>query len=325
MRRREFIVLLGGVAVAWPLAARAQQPAMPVVGFLRSASLTDATHMVSAFRNGLKETGFVEGQNVAIQYRSAENHFDRLPGLAAELIRLPVTVIVGNTPAAVAAKAATTAVPIVFATGSDPVVDGLVASLNRPGGNVTGVTFLSGALAAKRLELLRQVVPNATTIAVLVSANTAEGEEERRDVQTAAQAIGQQLIIVDARTDDDIEAAFATFVRDGAGGLLGGSGAFLNSRRERVVALAASHALPAMFALREFVDAGGLMSYGTSITDAYRQVGNYTGRIIKGEKPADLPVLQSTKFELVINSRTAKTLRLDLPDRLIALADEVIE
>jgi putative ABC transport system substrate-binding protein len=225
-----------------------------------------------------------------------------------------VTVIVGNTPAAQAAKVATTAVPIVFATGSDPVVDGLVASLNRPGGNVTGVTFLSGAFAAKRLELLRQVVPNATTIAVLVSANTAEGEEERRDVQGAAQAIGQQLIIVDARTDDDIEAAFATFVRRGAGGLLGGSGAFLNSRRERVVALAASHALPAMFALREFVDAGGLMSYGTSITDAYRQVGSYTGRIIKGEKPADLPVLQSTKFELVINSRTAKTLRLALPD-----------
>jgi putative tryptophan/tyrosine transport system substrate-binding protein len=327
MRRRELIILLGGAA-AWPLAARAQQgeqAGMPVVGFLRSASLTDATHMVSAFRNGLKETGFVEGQNVAIQYRSAENHFDRLPGLAAELIRLPVTVIVGNTPAAQAAKMATTAVPIVFATGSDPVVDGLVASLNRPGGNVTGVTFLSGALAAKRLELLRQVVPNATIIAVLVSANTAEGEEERRDVQGAAQAIGQQLIIVDARTDDDIEAAFATFVRHGAGGLLCGSGAFLNSRRERVVALAASHALPAMFALREFVDAGGLMSYGTSITDAYRQVGNYTGRIIKGEKPADLPVLQSTKFELVINSRTAKTLRLDLPDRLIALTDEVIE
>jgi putative ABC transport system substrate-binding protein len=262
MNRREFITLVGGVASAWPLAARAQQPAMPVVGFLRSASLIDATHMVSAFRNGLKETGFVEGQNVAIQYRSAENHFDRLPGLAAELIRLPVTVIVGNTPAALAAKAATTAVPIVFATGSDPVVDGLVASLNRPGGNVTGVTFLSGALAAKRLELLRQVVPNATTVAVLVSANTAEGEEERRDVQSAAQATGQQLIIVGARTDDEIEAAFATFVQHRAGGLLGGSGAFLNSRRERIVALAASHALPAMFALREFVDVGGLMSYG---------------------------------------------------------------
>ena len=325
MKRREFITLLSGAAAAWPLAARAQQPAMPVIGFLRSASLIDATHLVAAFRRGLKETGFVEGQNVAIEYRSADDHLDRLPALVADLIRRPVAVIVGNIAAALAAKAATTAVPIVFVTGTDPVRDGLVASLNRPGGNVTGVSFLTGELGTKRLELLRQVAPRATTIAVLVNPNIPETVAERREVEVAAQAIGQQLIVLDVESVRDVEAAFATFVERGAGALLIGTGPFMNSHRERLAALAVHYRLPAIFSLREFPAAGGLMSYGTSITDGYRQAGNYVGRILKGEKPADLPAVQSTKFELVINLKTAKALGLEIPDKLLALADEVIE
>jgi putative ABC transport system substrate-binding protein len=326
MRRRELIALLGGVA-AWPLGsvARAQQPAMPVIGFLRSTTLADVPHWVSAFRQGLKEAGFVEGQNVAIEYRSADNQPDRLLALVTDLFRQPVAVIVGNTDSALAAKAATTTVPIVFATGSDPVRDGLVASLNRPGGNVTGVSFFSGVLGAKRLELLRQVVPRATIMAMLVSPNTPVTEAERRDVQAAAQAIGQQLVIFDVSSERDIETAFATFVQHGAGALLVGTGGFLNSERERIVALADRYALPASHSQREGVVAGGLMSYGTSITDAYRQVGIYVARILKGERPADLPVIQSPKFEFVLNLRAAKTLGLDVPDKLLALADEVIE
>jgi putative ABC transport system substrate-binding protein len=303
----------------------AQQPAMPVVGFLRSTSPADSTHFVTAFRQGLKEAGFVEGQNVAIEYRWAEGQNDRLPALVAELIRRPVDVIVGNTPAAHAAKAATTTVPIVFVTGSDPVRDGLVASLNRPGSNVTGVVFFGSVLGAKRLELLRQLVPKATIIAVLVNPNTPVTEAERSEVQAAAQTIGQQLLILDVSSDRDIETAFGTFVQRGAGALLVGGGPFLFSLRERLIAPAARHGLPAIYPLREFAGAGGLMSYGSSQSDAYRQVGIYAGRILKGEKPDDLPVMRSTKFEFVINLKTAKALGLEIPDKLLALADEVIE
>ena len=325
MRRREFITLLGSAAATWPLAARGQQPAMPVIGFLRSTSLADATGLVTAFRQGLKEAGFVEGQNVAIEFRSAEDHVDRLPALVADLLRRPVTVIVGNNNSAIVAKAATATIPIVFATGTDPVQEGLVASLNRPGGNVTGVSFLSGLLGAKRLELLRQLVPKATTIGVLVNPNLPDTEPERRDVQAAALALGLQLIILDVSSDRDIETTFATFVQRGASALYVGTGAFLFSNRERIVALAARHSLPAGYNDRDSVVAGGLMSYATSIPDAYRQAGIYTGRILKSEKPADLPVMQATKFEFVINLKTAKALGLTVPPALVARADEVIE
>jgi putative ABC transport system substrate-binding protein len=325
MKRREFIALLGGAAATWPVVARAQQPVMPVIGFLRSTSLANATHLVTAFRQGLKEAAFVEGQNVAIEFRSAEDDPDRLPALVADLISRRVAVIVGNNNAALAAKSATTTVPIVFTTGGDPVTLGLVTGLNRPGGNVTGVSFFGGVLGAKRLDLLRQLVPRATTIAMLVNPNSPDTEAERRDVQAAALAIGQQLIILDASSDRDLETAFATFVQHGAGALLAGTGAFLFSNRERLVALAVRHALPASYSQREAVVAGGLMSYAASITDAYRQAGIYAGRILKGEKPAALPVMRSTKFEFVINLKTAKTLGLEIHPQLLATVDEVIE
>jgi len=298
---------------------------MPVIGFLRSVSLADVADLVTAFRQGLKEGGYVEGQNVAIEFRSAEGHLDRLPALVADLIGRPVAVIVGNLNAALAAKAATTTIPIIFGTGSDPVRDGLVASINRPGGNITGVMFLVTELGSKRLDLLRQLVPKATLIAMLVNPGSVDTEAERRDVQAAAQRLGQQLIILDASSDRDIETSFATFVQRGAGALIVGAGAFLFSNRERLVALAARYALPAIYADPEDAVAGALMSYGPSIVDAYRQIGIYAGRILNGEKPADLPVLQSTKFDLVINLRTAKALGLAVPQALLVAADEVIE
>ena len=325
LRRREFITLLGGAAVVWPLAVRAQQAPLPVIGFLRSTSLAVSTPMVTGFRQGLTAAGFTEGQNVAIEYRYADNQPDRLPGLVAELIRLPVAVIVANIIAALAAKAATATVPIVFATGSDPVVDGLVPSLNRPGGNVTGVSFVSGLLGAKRLEMLRQLVPTAATIAMLVGLDTLEARVERRDVELAAQAFGQQLIIAPVSSGGELDGAFTSIVERGAKALVVGAGAFLTSNRAQIVALAARHAIPAIYGLREFVEAGGLMSYGASVVEAYRQVGIYAGRVLKGEKPADLPVVQSSKFELIINLKAARALGLSMPPTLLATADEVIE
>jgi putative ABC transport system substrate-binding protein len=317
--------MIGGGAVAWPLAARAQQLAMPVIGFLRSTPLNTSMPLLAAFRQGLKESGFNEGQNVAVEFRSADNQIDRLPGLVDELVRRPVNVIVANVLAALVAKNATTTVPILFVTGSDPVKDGLVASLNRPGGNVTGVSFVSGALATKRLEILRQLTSNATTIAMLVQLDADESVLEQRQVQAAARATGQQLIVFDVNSAADIENAFATMAARGVGALYVGTGPFTMSHREPLTALAARNAIPAMYPLREFVAVGGLMSYGASITDAYRQVGIYAARILKGERPADLPVIQAAKFDFVLNLKAAKALGLTVPERVHALTDEVVE
>ena len=317
MNRRAFISLFG--AAAWPLAARAQQSAMPVVGFLPSS-----LDFMTAFRQGLKEAGFVEGQHVAIGYRSAEDQ-SRVPLLVADLLRRQVALIVGNTPAALAAKAATTTVPIVFATGGDPVRDGLVANRNRPGGNVTGVSFISHELAAKQLGLLRELRPGAARIAVLVDPKWPLTEPFVSEVRAAASAMGQEIEVLYVSSDREIESAFTTLIQRGAGVLHVGVGAFLASQREQIAALAARHRIPAIYVLREWVAAGGLMSYGTSVNDAYRLAGIYAGRILQGEKPGDLPVLLPTKFELVINLKTAKTLGLEIPDKLLALADEVIE
>ena len=322
--RREFITLVGGAAVAWPLPMRAQ-PALPVVEFLRSTTLKPFENLGAAFQQGLKEAGFVEGQNVAIEYRYAENQLDRLPGLVADLLRRSVAVIVGDTLAAFPVKAATSTVPIVFATGGDPVRSGLVDSLSRPGGNVTGVVFFGAVLGAKRLELLRQLVPRAATIGMLVDPNSPSTEAERKDVQAAAEAIRQQLVILEVSNEGEIETAVGTLAQRGVGALLVGAGTFLASNRERIAALAAHHRLPAIYPQREAALLGGLMSYGPSTSDAYRQAGLYAGRILKGEKPADLPVIRSTKFEFVINLKVAKELGLEIPATLLALADEVIE
>jgi putative ABC transport system substrate-binding protein len=325
IRRREFIFTLGGAAAAWPLAARAQQPAVPVIGFLRDASLANFTHVVVAFRQGLKEAGFIQSQNVAIEYRSAEDQADRLPVLVADLLRQQVALIVGNTASALAAKSVTAAVPIVFVTAGDPVMQGFVASLNRPGGNITGVSTLSSALESKRLGLLRELVPQAAIIAVLLNPANPDADRQRGDILAAAAAIGQDLRILSASNESAIETAFAALVQQRADALLISNDVFLTNRREQIVALAARHAVPTIYSLRSFAESGGLMSYGTSITDAYRLAGVYAGRILKGEKPANLPVQQSTKFDFVINLRTARALGLEIPGKLLALADEVIE
>ena len=326
IRRRDFITLLGGAA-AWPLAARAQQPAMPVIGFLHSSSPTWHTHELTALRLGLKESGYIESQNVAIEYRWAENEYDRLPELAADLVRRRVAVLVvaGGAPPAVAAKAATSTIPIVLVFGSDPVRLGLVASLSRPGGNITGVTFLTTELMAKRLDLLRELAPQATTVAYLADTRFVTGQEMLRDMLAAASTLGRKVAVVEARSDRDFESAFATFVERQAGALVVGASALFDSNRDRLVALAAHHKMPAIYQAREYAQDGGLMSYGASYRDAFRLGGRYVGQILKGVKPADLPVEQSSRFELVINMKTAKALGLDVPPTLLIRADELIE
>jgi putative ABC transport system substrate-binding protein len=325
MKRREFILALGGAA-AWPLGARAQQPAMPAIGFLGGSSLTERRPLLAAFRQALTEAGFVEGQNVAIEYRWAEGQYDHLPALAAELVRRHVALVVaGDGPSALAAKAATTTIPIVFSTGIDPVQVGLVTSLNRPGGNLTGVNMVAGPLPAKQLGLLHDLVPAAGTIAVLINPNNANAERDAATVQDAARGIGVQILVTRAVVETDFENVFAILARERAGALLINSDVFFTSRRDQIVALAARQALPLMSAWREFPVAGGLISYGPSLSAAYRQIGLYTGKILKGAKPADLPVVQPTAFELVINLKTAKMLGLNVPLHLQQLADEVIE
>jgi putative tryptophan/tyrosine transport system substrate-binding protein len=325
MRRREFIAVISG-AVTWPLVAHAQQP-MPVIGFLNAASPGPLRQQITAFLGGLKESGYVEGQNVAIEYRWAEGQYDRLPALVADLVKQRVSVIVsgGGAPAVLAAKAATTTIPIVFSLGADPIGLGLVASLNRPGGNITGAYQFTSGLEAKRLGLLHEMVPKATSVAVLINSNFADAENQLRDVQEAAARLGVQLVIVRANAESDFDPAFSTLVRERAGALLVCGSPFFNIRREQLVVLAARHAVPAIFEWRDFAAAGGLMSYGTSLADAYHQVGVYAGQILRGSKPGDLPVVQSTKFELVINLSTAKTLGIEVPPTLSARADEIIE
>ena len=329
MRRREFIAALGGAAVVWPLAARAQQaPSRPIIGFLNSGLPGGGGYapFAAAFRRGLAEAGFVEGQNLVIEYRWAEGQYDRLPMMAADLARRQVNLIAAtSTPAALAAKAATSVIPIVFTVALDPVAAGLVASLNRPGGNATGVSNYLSDLGAKRLELLHEVVPKATVIGMLLNPNYPDAEVQRKDAAEAAHKLGQELHVVNASTESDFNRAFANLVHLTAGGLLVGTDTFFLSRREQLVLLAARHAIPAMYFLREFALAGGLMSYAPNLHDGYRQAGIYTGRILNGAKPADLPVVQPTKFDLVMNINTAKVLGLEIPARLLALADEVIE
>jgi ABC-type uncharacterized transport system substrate-binding protein len=328
IRRRDFVILLGGgAAAAWPLVARAQHTRVPVVGLLNAGSRAERIKHLAAFREALSEAGYVEGQNVSIEYRWAEDRYDRLPALAADLIGRQVAVIAtpGSTPAALAAKRATTTIPIVFSSGSDPVRLGLVASLSRPDSNLTGMSILTSLLVTKQFDLLHQLAPATEMIGLLVNPNFPDTEPIMRDAQAAAKARGQKVAVAKASAANQFDSAFTTLLQQGIGTLLVPADPLLFSRREQLVALARAHAMPAIYSLREFVDAGGLMSYGPSNIEGWRQVGVYAGRILKGEKPADLPVQQSTRFEFVINLRTAKALGLDVPDRLLALVDEVIE
>jgi len=327
MRRREFITLLGGAAAAWPVAARAQQPAVPVIGWLSSRSPGESKHLVDAFRSGLQTLGYVEGKNVAIHFRWAEGQYDRLPAMAAELVREKVAVLatLGGEPSALAAKAATSTIPIVFNVGGDPVKAGLVASLNRPGGNATGVSLLTFAPEAKRLGLLHEVVPNTEVIGALINPNYQGAEDQWREVQDAARAIDRRVERALAASEQELEPAFEALVQKQVAALLVTADPFFNTRRDRIVAPAARFKLPTMYQFRDYAVAGGLMSYGISISDGYHQVGVYTGQVLKGAKPADLPIQQSIRFEFVINTKTAKALGLSIPDKLLALADEVVE
>jgi ABC-type uncharacterized transport system substrate-binding protein len=325
MRRRAFMTLLGGAAVAWPLSVPAQS-SMPVLGFLDGASADGREGSIAAFRQGLKEAGYVEGQNVAIEFRFAENHYHRLPALAADLVRLQVSVMAAlGTPAVRAAKAATSMIPIVFVIGDDPIKIDFVASLSRPGGNLTGVTTLASEVGPKRLELLRELLPTATIIAVLVNPTNPNAEAQLRDLQAAAPALGVRLHVLHASTEDELDTAFASLLQRRAGALIIGTDSFMIIQIKQLAALAARHAVPTIFQFREFAAAGGLMSYGGSVTDANHLAGIYTGRVLKGEKPAALPVQQSTKVELIINLKAAKALGLEVPPTLLARADEVIE
>jgi ABC-type uncharacterized transport system substrate-binding protein len=325
MRRREFITLLGGAAAMWPVAAWAQQPA-PVVGVLAAPASEPLRNQITAFRQGMSQSGYIEGENVTVEYRWAEGHYDRLPAMADELIASGAAVIVALAPAAAAAaKAGTATIPIVFVIGADPVELGLVRSLNEPGGNITGVNFLINALGGKRLQLIRELVPTANAIGLLVNPSAPGADLDHQETEKVAATIGQKIVALSASSERDFEGVFTTIARERVGALIVSPDALFTSRREQLVALAARYAVPTIYHLREAAAAGGLMSYGTSITDAHRLAGSYTGRILKGERPDRLPVQQSTRFELVINLRTAKTLSLTIPDKLLALADEVIE
>lgn len=326
MKRREFISLLGGATVTWPLAAGAQQPAMPVIGLLGSRSARDSASALAAFQKGLNETGFAAGKNVAIEFRWADGQYDRLPALAADLMRLQVAVIVaGGNAAAQTAKASTTTTPIVFTTGDDPIATSLVTYLNRPGGNITGATLMAGSLPTKLLELLHELVPAATTIAILVNSDNSNAETDTAAVHLAARALGVQTHTVRASTEREVETVFATVSQIGASALLVNADSFFLTRRDQLAALAARHTIPTAYVSRDFVEAGGLMSYGASVTEMYRQVGLYAGRILKGEKPADLPVVQPIKFDLVVNLKAANAMGLTIPESFLLRADEVIE